>query len=162
MMRLISIILLALFVFSCSPSNKKDGESKAKTPSAVEDKNKPNEAPESSLEEGFEGDRYRLVISYINNRAVVYMSDSLVYDSETVDGEVNVEVELTPYVESGMTNLKVEMYNGTPPYNTASPDWKVAYDIFINDQLVEFVTEESKDGKIGLVHTENHDLSDLW
>ena len=101
-----------------------------------------------------------LVFSYLNNRAVVYLSDSLIYDSQTVTGEFNVEVDLTEFVEAGLTDLKIDVYNGELPYNSASPDWKIVYDIYFNEELIEFVSEAGG-SSLGLVHTENHNLSDL-
>lgn len=155
------LVLLTICVTHCSPPKSNQQESTADQTSEQSKKNTPEAAPESSLE-NFEGDRYYLILKYINNRAVVFLNDSLIYDSKTVDGAFEVEVDLSEYVKAGMTDLKVELYNGVPPYNTASPDWQIAYDIFINDELVEFVSEESKDGRIGLVHTETHDLSTIW
>lgn len=152
------VVLLALIVSCSSPKKKNEGK-KSVTESAMADGTPP--APENSESSG-EGDEYKLVLKYIDNRVVVHMNDSIVYDSKTVYGAYNIEIFLTEYVNAGMTDLKVELYNGKPPYNIASPEWKVAYDIFINDQLVEFVAEGKKDGELGLVHTEEHDLSDIW
>ncbi len=157
----LQLVLLTVLIVGCTPQTKNQQGSEADENTESKEENKPVEAPEVSLED-YEGDRYRMIIKFINNRAVVYLSDSLIYDSQTVDGAFNIELELTKYVEAGLTDLKVDVYNGQPPYNTASPDWKIVYDIFINDELVDFVSEESKDGRIGLVHTETHDLTNIW
>ena len=119
------------------------------------------EAAENTPQES-DGDKYEMVINYIDNRAIVYINDSTIYDSKTVNGVMDIRIDLTPYVEVGMKDLKVELYNGKPPYNVASPSWKIVYDIFINDELVEFVSEGERDGRVGLVHTEIHDLDDIW
>lgn len=153
-----SIILLA-FTISCSSPKKNKEEKKNVTESEIANGTPPT--PQNS-ESSADGDEYKLVLKYIDNRVVIHMNDSIVYDSKTVYGAYNIEIFLTKYVNAGMTDLKVDLYNGKPPYNIASEEWKVAYDIFINDQLVEFVAEGKKDGKLGLVHTEEHDLSDIW
>ena len=93
---------------------------------------------------------------------VAYINDSTIFDTGTVYGEYNRTIDLTPYVNADKNDLKVELYNGKPPYDTHSPSWMIVYDLFINDELVEFVREEKNDGKVGLVFTERHDLSDLW
>ncbi len=152
------VILLA-FVVACSSPKKKNEENKSATESEMADGTPPS--PQNSTSTG-DTDEYKLVLKYIDNRVVIHMNDSIVYDSKTVYGAYNIEIFLTKYVNAGMTDLKVDLYNGKPPYNIASEEWKVAYDIFINDQLVEFVAEGKKDGKLGLVHTEEHDLSDIW
>lgn len=152
------IILLSIIV-ACSSPKKNNNEKKGVSEKEIADGTPP--APQNS-ESTSEGDEYKLVLKYIDNRVVVHMNDSVIYDSKTVYGAYNIEIFLSEYVAAGKTNLKVELYNGKPPYNIASPEWKVAYDIFINDELVEFVAEGKKDGELGLVHTEVHDLADIW
>ena len=152
-------IILLVFLIGCSSPQKNKEEKKSVTEKEIADGTPP--APQNSQSES-DGDEYKLVLKYIDNRVVVHINDSIIYDSKTVYGAYDIEIFLTDYVDAGMTDLKVELYNGKPPYNIASPEWKIAYDIFINDELVEFVAEGKKDGELGLVHTEEHDLSDIW
>ena len=154
MKQLSQYMVVVLCMIACSAPKKDQKENDTEPPSTTKISEE-SSSPSS-------GDKYEMAINFIDNRAIVYLNDSTIYDSETVTGIVDVTIDLTPYVSAGMTDLKVELYNGQPPYNTASPSWKIVYDIFINGELVEFVSEGERDGKVGLVHTELHDLKDIW
>ncbi|MEO9870101.1 hypothetical protein [Ekhidna sp.] len=158
MTRLLQLATLALIAIACSGPQKNKEEDKAKETSESNEASQPSE--ESS--EKIEGDQYKLVLRHVDNRVIVYVNDSTIFDTGTVYGEYVRNIDLTKYVNAGQTDLKVELYNGKPPYDTMSPGWMIVYDIFINDELVEFVREEKQDGKVGLVYTESHDLSDIW
>ena len=151
---MIRFLQLSILIFGCSNPKKNKEEGKPE----VSPTNQPTEEVNKNPEE----DQYTLVLRYVDNRVIVYINDSTVFDTGTVYGEYVRNIDLTKYVNAGQTDLKVELYNGKPPYDTVSPGWMVVYDIFINDELVEFVREEKQDGKIGLVYTESHDLSDIW
>ncbi len=158
MNRLLQLVLLALITFSCSSSqNKKEEDKPQETPAPAAEA-----TPAKKAEPKVDGDQYKMVIRHVDNRVVVSINDSTIFDTGTVYGEYVREIDLTSYVKANKNNLKVELYNGKPPYDTHSPGWMIVYDLFINDELVDFVTEERNDGKVGLVHTERHDLSDLW
>ena len=160
MIRLLQLVLLATLIFGCSSPQKNKEETKE------EETTEANEAETDEVEAEpaiqYEGDQFKLVIRHVDNRVIAYINDSTIFDTGTVYGEYNVTIDLTPYVNEDKNDLKVELYNGKPPYDTHSPSWMIVYDLFINDELVEFVREEKNDGKVGLVFTESHDLSDLW
>ena len=156
MTRIILFITLGIFINACSSSGGNNQEKPKENNVA-----KPtNERTQSESQRSGETE-YRMIISHIDNRAVVHINDSVIYDSETLYGPVDVELDLTAYVNTGKTDLKVDMYNGKPPYNTSSPGWLIVYDLYVDDEIVEFVSEGAEDGRIGLVYTESHDLSEL-
>lgn len=157
MNRLLQLVILATITFACSsPQKSNEADKPEETPASTEAK------PAKKVEPQFDGDQYKMVIRHVDNRVVVSINDSTIFDTGTVYGEYVRELDLTGYVNANKTDLKVELYNGKPPYDTHSPSWMIVYDLFINDELVDFVTEEKNDGKVGLVYTETHDLSDLW
>ncbi len=61
-----------------------------------------------------------------------------------------------------MYELRIDLYNGLDPYdNQVDLHWELVYDLYINDEIVEFVAESDDDGKIGRVFSETHLLNDL-
>jgi len=38
----------------------------------------------------------------------------------------------------------------------------IVYDIFVGEELVEFVSEKRNESREGVVFTEEYDLSDIW
>ena len=140
-------ILFVFVLFYCSPPAKKEN----------------NDVGTLEREgSNTDGDQYLLVLRYIDNRALVHIDDSVIYDSETVAGAFNIEIDLSPYVAEGKTELRVDLYNGRPPYNTTDSHWELAYDIYVNGELADFVREGERDGRIGNVFSETHYLDDIW
>ncbi|MFK7952653.1 MAG: hypothetical protein AB8B73_07375, partial [Ekhidna sp.] len=114
------LVILLLLIGACTSPKKNNEEKKGISEKEIADDTPPT--PENSRSET-DGDEYKLVLKYIDNRVVVHINDSIIYDSKTVYGAYDIEIYLSDYVNAGMTDLKVELYNGKPPYNIASPEW---------------------------------------
>ncbi|MEQ8627622.1 hypothetical protein [Ekhidna sp.] len=144
-----SIIILFISIGCTAPNNdsKEEANDKAEN-AAVEDANQP--------------DQYKVVLRQIDNRAIVHIDDSVIYDSKTVAGDFNIEIDISKYVEEGAIELRVDLYNGKEPYNQLDTHWDIVYDIMRNDELVEFVRESGDDGRVGKVYTETFYLDELW
>ncbi|WP_424962270.1 hypothetical protein [Ekhidna sp.] len=144
-----SIFYLAIAFGCTSPNSESKQESNEETQSApAEASNQP--------------DQYKVVLRQIDNRAIVHVDDSVIYDSKTVAGDFNIEVDITKYVEEGAIELRVDLYNGKEPYNQLDTHWDIVYDIMRNDELVEFVRESGDDGRVGKVYSETFYLDELW
>ncbi|MEO9870109.1 hypothetical protein [Ekhidna sp.] len=149
----LQLAILLLFVNACSSR----GDNKIKN-IPLEKSNEPKQSTKKT-----EGDQYTLVFSLVDNRSVVYINDSIIFDTGIiVGGTYEKEIILTEFVEAGKTELKVELYNVNPPSETKRPGWMIVYDILINDELIEFVRDKKNEGKVGLVYSETYDLSDIW
>lgn len=143
-------LIFILIIAGCSSSNKvtNDEANDQTVRAAVKDANQP--------------DQYKVVLRQIDNRAIVHVDDSVIYDSKTVAGDFNIEVDITKLVEEGAIELRVDLYNGKEPYNQLDTHWDIVYDIMRNDELVEFVRESGDDGRVGKVYSETFYLDELW
>ncbi|MEP0369357.1 MAG: hypothetical protein ABJN36_02360 [Cyclobacteriaceae bacterium] len=104
---------------------------------------------------------YRINFKKIDNRAKVYVADSLVYDSETIDGNpgLDIMVNLTPHLIEGKNQIKVELYNGSGEgFESFDEKWEIFYEILENDFPIDFLTEKSSNGKEGLVLSMTHEI----
>ena len=158
MLHLYKITTLSLFLIflSCSSSNEKKEDAK--------DDNKES-IPSAELDETLttDDDSFYMIFSKIDNRVVVQMDDSVIYDSKTIGGnpDLNLRVDLMDFYNLGMYSLKVDLYNGVEPYDPQmDSDWRIVYDIYRGTELIEFIAESGSDGRVGLVFSETHSLDD--
>lgn len=150
-------ILLLVLSIACTKKQESPTEEK---PSANQ-ASKAGQPEETSVTP--EEDQYKLILKHVDNRVIVYMNDSTVFDTGMQPGgPYEKEIDLTQFVNANKTNLKVELYNSNPPNETMKPGWMIVYDIFINDEVVEFVTEKKNEGTVGVVFTETYDLATIW
>lgn len=147
---LFHLTLILCIATSCTSSSKQN----------TEEEDKASEI--ASEESANQPDQYMVVLRQIDNRAIVHIDDSVVYDSKTVAGDFEIEVDITRYVEEGAIELRVDLYNGKEPYNQLDAHWDIVYDIMKNDELVEFVRESGDDGRVGKVYSETFYLDELW
>ena len=89
------------------------------------------------------------------------MNDSLVYESEIVDGspDLDVKVKLDKYLKKGLNNLRIELYNGSA-FNRVMTDtnWEIRYEIFNGKESVDYIHQTSAKGKEGFVIDFQHDI----
>ncbi len=152
------LLTVSVLLLSCGGSTKEEGKSQPQ-------QSQESEADQSqeSVSSGEEGDVYRIIFRKIDNKVLLHVEDSLIYDSGTIAGNPDLEVEifLTEYVEAGKIEIRVDGYNGVEPYNQADSHWEIVYDIFKNDEIIEFVREASDRGEVGKVFEEFHYLDEL-
>lgn len=158
MTRFLQLITVSLLMFSCSQPKKEEVQDDQKKPQ-TETSEKSEEATESSTQDG----EYKIVFRKIDNRVLVHVDDSLIYDSGTLGGnpDLAIEIFLTKYVVMGKNEIRIDGYNGVEPYNQADSHWELVYDIFINDEIVDFVREANDKGDVGKVFEEIHFLNEL-
>jgi len=159
MIRFLQLATVSLLLFSCGQTNKEEAqESQEKTPQA-----ETSERAEDTIASTDQGNEYKVVFRKIDNRVLLHVDDSLIYDSGTVGGNPDLEIEifLTKYVEMGKNEILIHGYNGVEPYNQADSHWELVYDIYINDQIVDFVREANDKGDVGKVFEEVHFLNEL-
>lgn len=158
MMRFLQLAIISLLLFSCGSSKKEENQSDSKeTPQAG--------APETpvSSDTTDQKDSYKIVFRKIDNKAILFIEDSVIYDSGTIAGNPDLEVEifLTEYVERGQIEIRIDSYNGVEPYNQADSHWELVYDIYKNDEIIDFVREANDNGDVGKVFEEFHYLDEL-
>lgn len=108
---------------------------------------------------------YHLLICKVDNKVKAYVDDSLVFASNSIHGkkEVDIDVNMTPFVKTGEEVIKVELYNGDEPYDIPQNDtrWTIFYEIIIEGELVDFVSETKRDSRLGKVFEMTHTISEL-
>lgn len=147
------ILIAALLTFSCDTSTQKKD---------VKDE-KPVAGQGKKLAEEIDSD-FKVVISRIENRAHVYVDDSLIYKSDyhisTKDG-VNEQIDIRSYVENGAKKLTVALYNGNEPYkNQTDTYWEIMYDLILDGEVVDFVHEKRNETKLGRVFEAEYVIED--
>ncbi|MEO1256049.1 MAG: hypothetical protein AAFY41_14360 [Bacteroidota bacterium] len=140
-------LLIGLVLFSCgAPSGKKKQES--------------TDESSSSTQTNSEN---KVVFNKINNKVKVYVDDSLIYESETylAKYEVQNSVDISPYIINGSEVLKIELYNGTEPYEELDdPKWEIMFDVILDGEVVDFVSESIRENKVGKVYEMTYKVED--
>lgn len=96
-----------------------------------------------------------------DNQVKVYVNDSLVYGSKVFDGnpDLKLDVNLEPHLTKGLNTIKVELYNGYEN-NDYKKDrfWEIRYEMFNNDQSIDYMHQFSSNGAAGLAFEYNHEI----
>lgn len=104
---------------------------------------------------------YFIIFSKIDNQVKVYVQDSLVFQSELVDGNPKMElkVNLNNYLKKGINDVRVELYNGSGEgFIESDTHWEIYYEIFKDDDPIDYMSEKSENGKEGLVFSMTHEI----
>lgn len=143
---LTAFALLALAISCSSPKKEQATEDVAQQKSSI--------ASNSELV---------LVFRKIDNRARVFVDDEEIYDSGTIPGnpELDVEIDLTKYLDGGAELLRVDLYNGIEPYTQVDSNWLIVFDIFHNGEVIDFARDSGSDGAVGVVFSETYYFDDL-
>ncbi|MEP1094370.1 MAG: hypothetical protein ABJG78_04640 [Cyclobacteriaceae bacterium] len=165
MIRLLQLATISLLLFSCGQPKKEEAQNdqEKKADDQVSQKLESDTRSAEQEDESKGEDEYKIVFRKIDNRVLLHVADSLIYDSGTIGDNPELEIEffLTQYVAEGKNEIRIDSYNGVEPYNQADSHWELAYDIYKNDELVEFVREASDTGDVGKVFEETHYLDEF-
>ena len=97
---------------------------------------------------------YSITFSKIDNRVYAFVNDELVFDSQFIDGnpELNLSLDLNPFLKKGTNVIKIQLENGSI-LNAFIVDthWTIRYEIFENDESYDYAYESSKNGQTGLI-----------
>ena len=105
---------------------------------------------------------YSIAFSKIDNRVYAFVNDELVFDSQFIDGnpELNLSLDLNPFLKKGTNVIKIQLENGSI-LNAFIVDnhWTIRYEIFENAESYDYGYESSKNGKAGLiVYEKEHNI----
>jgi hypothetical protein len=58
---------------------------------------------------------YSIAFSKIDNRVYAFVNDELVFDSQFIDGnpELNLSLDLNPFLKKGTNVIKIQLENGS-------------------------------------------------
>ena len=97
---------------------------------------------------------YSIAFSKIDNRVYAFVNDELVFDSQFIDGnpELNLSLDLNPFLKKGTNVITIQLENGSV-LNAFIVDthWTIRYEIFENDESYDYAYESSKNGQTGLI-----------
>ncbi|XOV93979.1 MAG: hypothetical protein ACFHWX_04575 [Bacteroidota bacterium] len=104
---------------------------------------------------------YYILFRKIDNQVKVYLEDSLIYQSKLVDGnpELKLRVDLNEYLKPGQNKIKVELINGSGlGFFEMDNNWEIFYEIFNNNDPIDYMSEESHNGTTGVVFSWTHEI----
>ena len=110
-----------------------------------------------------ESDDYYLLFTYIDNRVEVYAGDSLIFDSGFIEGnpDLQLQVDFDPNNLKSNT-LTVNLLNGEDvEVEQIDRHWEITYEIFKNEEPIEYQSESGDNYETGLVFSMEYDLNDL-
>lgn len=104
---------------------------------------------------------YFIKFSKIDNQAKVYVDDSLVITTKLYDEnpDLDVRYDLNKFLKKGKNNVRVELLNGSGDwFFEFDSDWEIFYEIFKNNDPIDFMSEDSSEGGLGLVFSFTHEI----
>lgn len=105
-------------------------------------------------------DDYTFAFYKIDNKVEIIVNDSLIYSTEEMKGNPDLEGKLTYSIghllTEGRDEVIVRLYNGYAPYPEEKKDqhWEIEYSILKNGQEYDLMWDEGNDYKTGLVFEE--------
>ncbi|MEQ9007019.1 MAG: hypothetical protein RLP12_03980, partial [Ekhidna sp.] len=134
------LIIILIFCLGCVSKTKKSPPSES---AEIETKK------ESKTEKS----DFYVKFTKVDNRAHVYIDDSLIYKSDyTLGGanEVAYEVDISSYINNS-EKLKVVLYNGVEPYDEqVDTYWEIMYDLILDGEVVDFIHEQEQENIVGV------------
>ena len=143
-MKNIAKFFILLLLIACNPPKKKE------------------EANQN--DQGQLNSDYILNLKKVDNLAKVYINDSLVYTSQIVHGnpEVDYYFDFSAFIKDGSEILKIELFNGEAPYQVQDDQhWEIRYYLIIKGENIYFTHESGDDYRIGKVYVEEFLINDL-
>ncbi|WP_420576208.1 hypothetical protein [Ekhidna sp.] len=104
-----------------------------------------------------------VLFSRINNKAKVFVDDSLIYESKTILSgyDVDEKVNLDPFVSNGAEVIRIELFNGVEPYDDQiDQKWEIMYDLILEGEVVDFVNESIYENKIGRTYEASYKIEE--
>lgn len=94
--------------------------------------------------------RNSILFSRIDNQVKIFIDDKLIYDSGIIDGDpdLNIEVDLNPHLKSGDNFVVLEVLNAECK-ECITNQWAVRYEVFQNNESVDYVYESDEDKDLG-------------
>jgi len=108
---------------------------------------------------------HMFVFTKIDNKVDVFINDSLIFSSGLIlnSPELEVRVDLTPFIEDGSERLKLQLYNGQEPYtDQLDPSWELRYDLILNGQIADFDHLTEKNNALGMVYQTTYIINEWW
>lgn len=98
----------------------------------------------------------------INNQAKIYIDGELVHDTQPINGKISSErdVSLSKYLTRGNHTIKIELWNGEGlPGDEYDKYWEIYYEIFLKGVPIDYIHEQTDNGKPGLVWSGEHEIT---
>ena len=108
---------------------------------------------------------HMLIFNKIDNKVNVSINDSLIFTSGLISDnpELDIRVDLTPFIKDGSETLRIDLYNGQAPYvDQLDPYWEVRYDLILNQEIADFDHAFEKNNAVGLVYTNEYQINEWW
>lgn len=110
---------------------------------------------------GLSQPEYFLRFTRIDNQVNVYVNGQLVYESEVIDGnpDLDIRVGLTKHLKEGLNTVKIELYNGSD-FNKVITDshWEVRYELLEDGEGIDYMHQLSDKGDNGLSFEYEHKI----
>ena len=107
--------------------------------------------------------QFSIVFEKVDNQVEVYAGEKLLYTSGIISN--NPEVDLSySFSQSDITGseITIKVKNGmTDDANESDRHWEVMYELFKNNQPVDYQWESGDDYKLGVVFEKTYNLNDL-
>ncbi len=99
---------------------------------------------------------YTIIFEQIDNRVELFVNDSLVFDSESIDGNPELGSTMTIYLGYYLTpqpdEIKIKLFNGFEPYNEQDDKhWEIRYMVKEGKEEYDYFWDYNDENQIGLV-----------
>jgi hypothetical protein len=99
----------------------------------------------------------------IDNIAIIYVEGEEVYRTEQVKGNPDLEltISLENFLNEGTQEILIQLENGHS-YNPNIKDkhWEIRYELYLDDQPVDYIWEYADDSRTGIVFEKKYKLSE--
>jgi len=142
------VILILLFIGCTSVNSEKK--------TVLETTSETGDIPESE---------HMVVFTKIDNTVKLFVNDSLIFSSGLIPNspELDLRVDLTPFIKDGSEKIRIELYNGHEPYtDQLDPSWELRYDLILNGEIADFDHLIENNNALGMVYQNEYLVNEWW
>jgi hypothetical protein len=105
--------------------------------------------------EALKGEKFHINLYQADNQVLVYVNDSLIYDTGTIDRNptLDIQIELNDFLTKQENVMVIQLMNSPCPGDCEGNFWEIDYEIYLENDLIEELSRSSQGGiaKGGLV-----------
>ncbi|MFZ9046789.1 MAG: hypothetical protein ACO2ZZ_13095 [Cyclobacteriaceae bacterium] len=100
------------------------------------------------------------VFEKIDNEVKILLDDEAHYNSGQISGNPEMELKIDLVDLNEIQTITIKLLNGSGQFDQEDKHWEIRYELFLDDQPVDYIWEYADDSRTGIVFEKKYKLSE--